>query len=138
MGWFNLVNPWKVRQEAVKVIAPNMDALGKLIVAKAVELVPVDTGKLRDSIGYTFRHDTSTLQIHADMDYAIFVEMGTRRTRAQPYLRPALDAAPALWTQIRTVQFQFSASGESGVSSVRDFVQSIDSSQVRAGVRISA
>jgi hypothetical protein len=54
------------------------------IFAEAYELarkiVPVDTGFLRDSIGYNRR------SIWASAHYASYVEFGTDRMRAQPYL----------------------------------------------------
>lgn len=75
---------------------------------RAKQLVPVDTGALRDSIrverfarpagnilytgiaagGYKKNRKTGRL-----VDYAIYVEYGTRRMRPRPYLRPASEWA---------------------------------------------
>lgn len=63
-------------------------------IADAVErdvkrLAPVDTGHLRASI----RRDPvigDTVSIRATAEYARYVEQGTSRMHAQPFLKPAL------------------------------------------------
>lgn len=55
--------------------------------------VPVDTGKLRQSMHY--RIDIANKQVTVgstikDPPYSIYVELGTERMGAQPYLRPSL------------------------------------------------
>jgi len=60
------------------------------IEAHAVRIVPVDTGRLRASI--KVRLEGSTITIGADTDYAEFIEFGTHKMRAQPYIRPAIHA----------------------------------------------
>ena len=69
---------------------------------------PVRTGRLRDSIislPIERRDGRMTAGVWAQAPYALWVELGTRHMRAQPYLRPALgivrDAANALLGQIR-------------------------------------
>lgn len=61
----------------------------------AKQLCPVDTGRLRSSIGYAVERDSRGLlaRIGSAVVYAPYVELGTRRQPAQPYLRPALKAA---------------------------------------------
>lgn len=58
----------------------------------AKRLVPVDTGELRDSITVSVegRGPDAIARISAGAEHALPVELGTRNTRAQPYLRPAL------------------------------------------------
>jgi len=53
---------------------------------------PVDTGLLRSSIHHEVGIDGRGLfaRIGSDVEYALYVEMGTRRMAGQPYLRPAL------------------------------------------------
>jgi hypothetical protein len=63
------------------------------VVNKARQLAPVDTGQLRDSINYTFHAATLTLIVYAEAPHASFVEFGTSRMAARPYLRPALAEA---------------------------------------------
>nr|AUN37290.1 hypothetical protein [uncultured bacterium] len=54
----------------------------------AKQLAPVDTGALRDSIGAD-PVDSLTVRVGSDMPYAPYVEYGTSRSPAQPYLTPA-------------------------------------------------
>ena len=57
--------------------------------ASAMRNVPVRTGHLRSSIYATVKDWVA--QIGAEATYAIFVELGTRYMRAQPYLWPAIQ-----------------------------------------------
>lgn len=49
---------------------------------------PVDTGRLRASIG--IRTEGDRIILKADTEYDKYVEFGTARMRAQPFIRPAL------------------------------------------------
>lgn len=51
---------------------------------------PVDTGTLRNSITYEQKGDFDII-VGAYTDYASFVEYGTRKMSAQPYLNPAFE-----------------------------------------------
>jgi len=55
---------------------------------------PVDTGRLRSSIRWAVFTDAQGLfaQVGTDVEYALFVERGTRYMEARPFLQPALDA----------------------------------------------
>lgn len=57
--------------------------------AEAMRLVPVRTGYLRSTI-YAKIQDW-VAEIGADATYALFVELGTKYMRAQPYLYPAIQ-----------------------------------------------
>lgn len=63
--------------------------------SRAKALCPVDTGRLRSSINWRIAHDSQGLVgiVGTNVDYAPFVEFGTRYTAAQAFLRPALLAA---------------------------------------------
>ena len=56
---------------------------------------PVDTGFLRSSISTDYTGDGRTRSMTAEIgptaSYALYVEFGTSRMRAQPYLFPATD-----------------------------------------------
>ena len=56
-------------------------------------LAPVRTGALRDSITASVETESLTAIIGSDLDYAIFVELGTRKQAPQPYLRQALSSS---------------------------------------------
>ena len=58
--------------------------------AEAMRLVPIRTGYLRSTIYATIRDWVA--EIGADAAYALFVELGTKYMRAQPYLYPAIQA----------------------------------------------
>lgn len=55
---------------------------------------PVDTGALKGSISYETRRGGGVIQgeVGPTVRYGRYVENGTSRQRAQPYLRPATDA----------------------------------------------
>lgn len=61
----------------------------------AIQLCPVDTGRLQGTIEYHLDEDSDGVFgiVAAHTEYAAFVELGTSRMAAQPYLRPALAAA---------------------------------------------
>jgi HK97 gp10 family phage protein len=76
--------------------------VGKLLTKKAImvdraakNLCPVDTGRLRSSINWRLGVDGRGLYatIGTNVEYAPYVEFGTRYMAAQPFLRPALNAA---------------------------------------------
>lgn len=57
--------------------------------ALAKQLVPVRTGYLKSKIYARIKEWVA--EIGADATYALFVELGTKRMRAQPYLYPAIQ-----------------------------------------------
>lgn len=63
----------------------------------AKQLCPVDTGRLRSSITRQLGRDSLGLYaaVGTDVEYAPFVELGTRFMRARPFLRPALASLAA-------------------------------------------
>lgn len=63
------------------------DAHGLLIESTAKELAPVDTGRLRSSINY----DRQAGTVGTNVTYAPYMELGTHRTRARPFLFPAAE-----------------------------------------------
>ena len=68
--------------------------------AKAV--CPVDTGFLRSSITMSMAGNTAT--VLAAAGYSLFVEIGTYKMAAQPYLRPAYEQIP--WMKIIRSEFR--------------------------------
>lgn len=74
------------------------------IEANAKAVVPVDTGKLKNSITSEFPSPTKAI-IAPHTDYAAFVEYGTRRQRAKPYMRPAAEkVAPAFIEALKRLE----------------------------------
>ena len=70
-------------------IAERMPAFAESIAQDVKERAPVKTGKLRDSIQFETKDTTAT--IFSDVEYALYVEVGTSKMKAQPYFRPALN-----------------------------------------------
>lgn len=67
-----------------------VQAFGKAAVDHAKSIVPVDTGRLRDSIRFEMRDALSGI-FSANTEYAVYVEMGTWKMSAQPYMRPSAE-----------------------------------------------
>jgi HK97 gp10 family phage protein len=61
----------------------------------AKRLAPVDTGRLRSSITWEMGQEGTVIvgRVGTNVHYAPYLEFGTRRMRARPFLRPALAAA---------------------------------------------
>lgn len=81
------------RLPAIAAAAPHLVEAALAKTAHDVELVakqlaPVDTGNLRASIGAS--GGGLRWRVTAAAHYAVFVELGTRKMSAQPYLVPAL------------------------------------------------
>ena len=59
--------------------------------ASAKRHAPVDTGALRNSIGTSIAGDRMSAEIGPTVNYGAYVEFGTSRMAAQPYMGPAMD-----------------------------------------------
>lgn len=60
--------------------------------ARAKQIVPVKTGNLRRSIHSVFENGGLRGIVGPSVLYGKFVEFGTRRMAARPYMRPAAEA----------------------------------------------
>lgn len=69
-------------------VADAVRKAAEAVAEEARRMCPVDTGALRNSI--TVSSDGSRAEVVAGKDYAVFVEFGTYKTAAQPFLVPAL------------------------------------------------
>jgi HK97 gp10 family phage protein len=66
---------------------PSLEAIGKFLKEKMDGYTPVDTGKLKSRNSYAIVNNE--LQLHNDCEYAGFVEHGTYKMSAQPFMKPA-------------------------------------------------
>ena len=66
-----------------------LEAVGLKAEGYAKRLAPVDTGRLRNSISHVVDMDEDKVYIGTNVEYAPYVEMGTVKTAAQPFLQPA-------------------------------------------------
>ena len=58
---------------------------------KAQRLVPVDTGTLKRSITLEITDGGMAAEVEPHTEYAAYVEYGTRKMAAQPYIKPAFE-----------------------------------------------
>lgn len=70
-------------------IEQALTAIGLTAESYAKQECPVDTGRLRNSITNAVRADEKAVYIGSNVEYAAFVELGTSRMKARPYLKPA-------------------------------------------------
>jgi HK97 gp10 family phage protein len=62
--------------------------VGIFVTAEAKKRTPVDTGTLRDNTFYEV--GGNTVIIYNNMEYAPYIELGTVRMQAQPFLRQSV------------------------------------------------
>lgn len=78
-------------REAAQRLGDQRAALkAQVIRTEAVLNAPVQTGRLRQSIGIQKVGD-GHYRVGTSVSYAPFVEYGTRHQRAQPFMRPAVE-----------------------------------------------
>lgn len=64
-----------------------LEAIGLQAEGYAKKLCPVDTGNLRNSISHATDQDSA--YVGTNVEYAPYVELGTKRMEPRPYLKPA-------------------------------------------------
>lgn len=93
----NVTVNYHVRSNRIPAIMAKMPGAVSAVVRKtafdiegtAKALAPVDTGALSGSIKADVEQFSATIAPHTE--YAAYVELGTYKMRAQPYMRPAAD-----------------------------------------------
>lgn len=70
--------------------ARALEIIGGKAESHAKKLCPVDTGRLRNSITHA-QYSEDTEVVGSNVDYAPYVELGTHKQKAQPFLRPAAE-----------------------------------------------
>lgn len=78
----------------------NIKDVAALAEREAKLRAPVRTGRLRN--GITGSAEETTALLTTEVPYAPFVEFGTRHSRAQPHMRPGMEAAIAAWAKTMT------------------------------------
>lgn len=78
-------------------VMEDVERRANQIADRARRFVPIDTGALQGTIRVE-DGDDETILVKAggqgDVDYALYVELGTSKMMAQPYMRPAIDGLP--------------------------------------------
>lgn len=78
------------KQATAEAIERALEAIGLQAEGYAKMLCPVDTGNLRNSITHQVVPEDGAVHIGTNVEYAAYVEYGTSKTKAQPYLEPAI------------------------------------------------
>jgi HK97 gp10 family phage protein len=81
------INLSNYSKEVIKKMDIEIATTGLEIETDAKRNVPVKTGRLKGSINSRVENDA--MKIGAYVDYASFIEFGTTKQRAQPFLYPA-------------------------------------------------
>lgn len=83
-------------REAAERLGNQRAALqAQAIRTAAVLAAPVDTGRLRQSIGVQ-KIGQGHYRVGTNVQYAFLVEFGTRKMAAKPFLRPAFEKVKSL------------------------------------------
>lgn len=83
--------------QAMIAIGLTAESNAKQEITKAVYDTPesksgyVRTGRLRNSISYGVDTSEPAVYIGSNVEYAPYVELGTSKMRARPYLKPAVE-----------------------------------------------
>lgn len=101
-GVDRLVRQLAIKSKQARIATDRqLELSSKRIERMAKVKAPVDTGALKNSI-FSAKAGNLAYKVTAPQHYAIYVEKGTRKMRAQPYLKPALDAErPKLISNLR-------------------------------------
>jgi len=94
-------HPEQITAEIEKKAMDRLEKAGEVVAAKARSLVPVKTGKLKDTIRVVRLKGDPKLNIRVYAGnrikggafYAHMVEYGTVKTKAKPFMRPALNGS---------------------------------------------
>ena len=76
--------------------------LNEVVERRAKQRAPVDTGALRSSINTVIEGDVYSAmaaEVGTEVNYGVFVELGTERMAPQPYLGPAFDEVEPSFVQ---------------------------------------
>lgn len=75
--------------EFTKELGVALEKIGLMAEGYAKAMCPVDTGRLRGSITHMVDGGEKAVYVGTNVEYGPHVELGTSRTKAQPFLRPA-------------------------------------------------
>lgn len=83
------------KDEILKTLAKNnlagLTAVGMFISGEAVLRAAVDTGDLRDSVLFELDEGDKSVTVGTNVEHALWVEKGTSKMEAQPFLQPAAE-----------------------------------------------
>lgn len=93
--------------EIQKSILLALETIGAVVAEKARDLAPVDTGALQADIRHEVVPDENAVYIGntEKIPYAKYQELGTSKTKAHPYLKPAAIGSKEDIRQIMQASF---------------------------------
>lgn len=83
-------NTAEVQDAMQAAVLRALERIGSQAEGYAKDLCPVDTGNLRNSITHKVDSAEKAAYIGTNVEYAPYVELGTVKMAAQPYLKPAV------------------------------------------------
>lgn len=83
------INTKALKNAAAEQIQAALEEIGMKAENHAKLICPVDTGLLRNSITHT--QEDKTAIIGSNVEYAPYVELGTSKRAATPFLTPAIQ-----------------------------------------------
>lgn len=87
-------------EAAVKqAITAALEVVGGTAERHVKEITPVDTGRLRNSITHA-PVSSDTEMVGTGVEYSVYVEFGTSKMAAQPYLRPGVESHASEYADI--------------------------------------
>lgn len=74
-----------------RALVAALEEVGLVAEGYAKRACPVDTGRLHNSITHLVDEGTRHVIIGTNVEYAPYVELGTRHQKPQPFLKPAAN-----------------------------------------------
>lgn len=100
MNYWYVDNTDEVLKGLSDAVERSLTRIGLAAEGYAKKECPVDTGNLRNSITNEVRSSEKAVYIGTNVEYAAYVELGTTRTKAKPYLKPAAAEHSAVYKRI--------------------------------------
>lgn len=100
MNYWCVDNTDEVLKGLSDAVERSLTRIGLAAEGYAKKECPVDTGNLRNSITNEVRSSEKAVYIGTNVEYAAYVELGTTRTKAKPYLKPAAAEHSAVYKRI--------------------------------------
>lgn len=103
-GVDRMVRQLAIKGKQARIATDRQLELSSLRIERGAKTgAPVDTGALKNTI-FSAQAGSLTYKVTAPQHYAVYVEKGTRKMRAQPFLKPAIDAErPKLISNLRKI-----------------------------------
>lgn len=82
-------NARQIEDAIDRALAAALEEVGLVCEGYAKRLCPVDTGRLRNSITHIVRPSEKSAYVGTNVEYGPYIELGTSRSKPQPFLKPA-------------------------------------------------